>query len=82
VQERYRGRGLAQAMSEFLIRQAHSEGRKAIYLLTETAERYFEKLGFSRLDRAQVPQEIRQTRQFTSLCPDTASCMIMTLPAN
>lgn len=82
VQERYRGRGLARAMSEFLINQARSEGRKAVYLLTETAERYFEKLGFCRLDRAQVPLEIMQTRQFTSLCPDTASCMVMTLSTN
>jgi amino-acid N-acetyltransferase len=82
VQERYRDRGLARAMSEFLINQAHSEGRKAVYLLTETAERYFEKLGFSRVDRAEVPLEIMQTRQFTSLCPDTASCMVMTLSTN
>lgn len=82
VQERYRGRGLARVMSEFLISQAHSEGKKAVYLLTETAERYFEKLGFCRLDRAKVPLEIMQTRQFTSLCPDTASCMVMTLSAN
>ena len=82
VQERYRSRGLARAVSEFLINQARSEGRKAVYLLTETAETYFEKLGFSRLDRTQVPLEIRQTRQFASLCPDTASCMVMSLSAN
>ena len=82
VQERYRNLGLARAVSEFLINQARSEGRKAVYLLTETAETYFEKLGFSRLDRTQVPLEIRQTRQFTSLCPDTASCMVMTLSTN
>ncbi len=82
VQERYRNLGLARAVSEFLINQARSEGRKAVYLLTETAETYFEKLGFSRLDRAQVPLEIRQTRQFASLCPDTASCMVMSLSPN
>jgi len=82
VQERYRDRGLARVMSEFLINQAHAEGRKAVYLLTETAERYFENLGFCKLDRTKVPLEIMQTRQFTSLCPDTASCMVMTLSAN
>ena len=82
VHERYRDRGLARAISEFLINQAHTEGSKAVYLLTETAERYFEKLGFSRVDRAEVPFEITQTRQFTSLCPDTASCMVMTFSAN
>ncbi len=82
VQERYRDRGLARAMSEYLINQANSEGKKAVYLLTETAERYFDKLGFSRVDRAEVPLEIMQTRQFKSLCPDTASCMVMTLSSN
>ena len=82
VQEQYRNRGLARVLSEFLINQADSEGKKAVYLLTETAETYFEKLGFSKLNRAEVPPEIKQTRQFNSLCPDTASCMIMTLSAN
>lgn len=79
VEQRYRDRGLARAMSEFLINQAHAEGRKAVYLLTESAEGYFAKLGFRRVARAQVPLEIAQTRQFTSLCPDTASCMVMSL---
>ncbi len=82
VQERYRDRGLARVLSEFLINQADSEGKKAVYLLTETAETYFENLGFSKVDRAQVPFEITQTRQFTSLCPDTASCMIVKLSAD
>ena len=82
VQERYRDRGLARVLSEFLINQADSAGKKAVYLLTETAETYFENLGFSNVDRAQVPLEIMQTRQFKTLCPDTASCMILTLSAN
>jgi len=81
VQEQYRSSGLARSISRYLIGLAEADSKKAVYLLTETAEAYFEKLGFSSVDRAQVPRAITQTRQFTSLCPDTASCMVLTLPA-
>lgn len=47
-----------------------------IVLLTETAEGFFRKLGFSELERSMVPQSIAQTREFTELCP--ASAMLMT----
>jgi amino-acid N-acetyltransferase len=80
VAERYRGRGLAQSISDHLLRQAESEGRAAVYLLTETAEDYFAERGFERVARDQVPDAITRTRQFSSLCPDSASCMRMTLP--
>ena len=82
VKEQYRASGLARKISEYLISLAEARGKKAVYLLTETAETYFERLGFSSVDRAQVPLEIIQTRQFTSLCPDTASCMILTFSAH
>jgi amino-acid N-acetyltransferase len=80
VQERFRSKGLAQSIGEQLIRQAEADGRVAIYLLTETAEDYFAKRGFEQVARDAVPAAITRTRQFSSLCPDSASCMRMTLP--
>ena len=80
VQEQYRSSGLARSISRYLIGLAETDSKKAVYLLTETAGAYFEKLGFANVDRAQVPRAITQTRQFASLCPDTASCMVLTLP--
>jgi amino-acid N-acetyltransferase len=82
VKKQYRASGLARSISKYLISLAEAEGKKAVYLLTETAETYFESLGFSSVDREQVPLEITQTRQFTSLCPDTARCMILTFSAH
>jgi amino-acid N-acetyltransferase len=80
VQERYRDGGLAQALAEYLVRRARAEGRAAVYLLTETAEDYFAKRGFEKVARDTVPAAIMRTRQFSSLCPDSASCMCMDLP--
>lgn len=81
VLEQYRGLGLAKSIIEYLIRRANSEGRESIYLLTETAGAYFENLGFKQIDRIEVPAAVASTRQFASLCPDTASCLKMTLAA-
>ena len=80
VKPDYRRRGLARMLAEFLLEQARSQGRAAVYLLTETAAEYFEKLGFSRVARVQVPPAIAATRQFSSLCPDTATCLVLELP--
>lgn len=80
VREGYRGRGFAQALSEHLLRCAEDEGRAAVYLLTETAAEYFSRLGFTSVERAAVPPAIARTRQFSSLCPDSAHCMCLTLP--
>jgi amino-acid N-acetyltransferase len=80
VDERFRSKGLARSISEQLLRRAESEGRVAVYLLTETAEDYFARQGFERVAREQAPDAIANTLQFTSLCPDSAACLRMSLP--
>ncbi len=79
VREDYRGRGLARRITTHLLNQARDEGRVAIYLLTETAQTYFGDLGFVTMARADVPKAVSLTRQFASLCPDSASCMYLPL---
>lgn len=80
VMEQYRASGLAREISAYLVSLAESEGRQAVYLLTESAGPYFQKLGFTPLSRAEVPAAIVQTRQFSTLCPDNARCLVMQLP--
>ena len=77
VDESCRGRGLARALTEFLLARAAAAGCPAVYLLTENAADYFAGLGFEGVAREQVPAAIRQTRQFSSLCPDDARCMVI-----
>ena len=79
VREGYRGQGLARQITSHLLNQARDEGRMAIYLLTETAQTYFADLGFVPTARADVPNAISLTRQFMTLCPDSASCMCLLL---
>lgn len=79
VREDCRGMGLAGTITAHLLQQAGAEGRLAIYLLTETAEAYFAALGFALVARTDVPLALTRTRQFSTLCPDSASCMYLPL---
>jgi amino-acid N-acetyltransferase len=69
------GRMLVAAAEE----HAHSQGVRSVYLLTTTAERFFERLGFRRVDRDSAPATIRATREFASLCPASAAFMVKRL---
>ena len=75
VDRAYRSRGLARRITLHLLERAAQENYRAVYLLTESAAQYFESLGFSRVERAGVPQAVAATRQFAALCPDSAVCM-------
>ncbi len=79
VQNASRSQGLGALMTEFLLQQAARQGYEALYLLTESAERYFLKFGFTRVTRDQVPEEIAETQQFSTLCPTSAVCMALNL---
>jgi amino-acid N-acetyltransferase len=51
----------------------------SIYLLTETAEGFFSKEGFKKIAREQVPPSIKQTHEYSTLCPEDAVCMVKKL---
>lgn len=75
VREDSRSHGVAAALVERLIEDAERSGVRALYLLTTTAERYFPRFGFERIERAAVPAEVARTVEFTSACPASAVVM-------
>lgn len=72
----WRRRGLAKELCERIIAYARSKGVTALYLLTNDAEALFVKLGFTSIDRDELPESIRATREFRCLCPETAVSMV------
>lgn len=75
VQPEWRSRGVGNELVRRIVYHAESRGLRALYLLTLTAEHYFPKFGFERIERGSVPREIAETVEFTSACPDTAVVM-------
>jgi amino-acid N-acetyltransferase len=47
-----------------------------LYLLTTTATDFFLMHKFEGVNRSDVPSELLNTEEFTSLCPDTTVCMV------
>jgi amino-acid N-acetyltransferase len=54
---------------------ARAKNLMCIYLLTTTAQRFFMQLGYQVVQRDLVPTEIKQTSEFSCVCPDTATVM-------
>ena len=71
----YRNNGIASSLVATLFNYGKSLGLKEMYLLTETAENYFAKRGFQKINREETPAAIRQSAEFSHLCPSTAVVM-------
>ncbi|MGA0559709.1 arsenic resistance N-acetyltransferase ArsN2 [Larkinella sp. VNQ87] len=79
VDPAFRGNRLAARLISRLLETAEADGLDSIYLITTTADRYFERHGFGTVDRQDVPEAIRQTQQFSALCPASAVVMKRTV---
>src|SRR5687767_4666904 len=73
----WRGRGVGDLLTRDRLKWARRTGLDRVYLLTTTAESYFPRFGFARVDRAEAPPEIRTSREFAGACPASAALMVM-----
>ncbi len=75
VEPSRRGEGYGAAIAERLEGEARSMDVDALHLLTTTAVDFFAAQGYDAIDRDAVPPAIRETTQFSELCPDSAVVM-------
>ncbi|MEW5923998.1 MAG: arsenic resistance N-acetyltransferase ArsN2 [Candidatus Zixiibacteriota bacterium] len=76
---KFRGGGYGKIITRMLLERAADNGLSEVYLLTTTAAKFFEKMGFAYIERSSVPESIAGTTEFTSLCPASAICMMKRL---
>lgn len=79
VHPSFRGQGLGQKLVETIQKYSTEKGLNEIYLLTETAKEFFSKLGFNVISRNKADNRIKQSIEFTTLCPDSATSMVKTM---
>ncbi len=70
-----RGRGLGDLLLRRGVEEARRGGARDLYALTTTIEPLLARRGFVRVDRTEVPDDMRRSREFESLCPASAACM-------
>ena len=79
VKKELRKTGLGRMVNEELEKISRQNGVRSLYLLTTSAKEFFEKLGYLEIHRSHVPPAIRNTAEFSSLCPCSATLMKKTL---
>lgn len=73
------GNGYGIQLYQAIIRKAQERGISEIYLLTETAEKFFTARGFEKISRDVVDERVKASVEFQSACPASAACMRMKL---
>jgi N-acetylglutamate synthase-like GNAT family acetyltransferase len=71
----FRNQGLGRELCEQILAHAKTRHVQQVFLLTETASAFFQKLGFWKTNRESAPAEIQATAEFRTICPSTAICM-------
>ena len=81
VDPEYRSQGVGRRIVRNLLDRLASRGLREFYLLTTTAEEYFRKRGFKRIDRDEVHPQLLSSQEFRGACPETAVCMRLVMLA-
>ena len=71
----FQGTGLGTRLVNSIIELAKEKGITRLFLLTDTAEKYFVKKGFVVVTRDRVPEDMKQSIEFTTICTSSPSMM-------
>ncbi|EKS72784.1 arsenic resistance N-acetyltransferase ArsN2 [Caballeronia sp. Lep1P3] len=75
VAESDRHAGLGRTLLSEAEHAASIDGCTQIWLLTTTAPDFFQRRGYQPIDRSSVPDDVRKSREFSLLCPASATCL-------
>jgi len=75
VEPRFRATGVGRLLVAAMEAYASRRGISEVWLLTIDADRYFQALGYVAVERDAAPPAIRQTAEFSLLCPGSATLM-------
>jgi amino-acid N-acetyltransferase len=73
------GMGVGHQLVNAALTLAKDRRIERIYLLTETAAGFFPRFGFQVIDRATVNDAVKESVEFTSACPASATVMVREL---
>lgn len=74
-----RSSGIGSALVAQAELHARALGVRSIFLLTTTAEGFFNRLGYIAAAREDAPAAIRNTREFADICPASSAFLIKQL---
>ena len=79
VDKLHQNKGYGKKLCSEIIEKARLENITELYLLTTTAPKFFETIGFVRIPRDSADENVKTSEEFLSLCPASAVCMMLKL---
>lgn len=79
VREKRRNTGAGAMLVRHVLHEARSRSLSELFLITETAQRFFEKFGFRAFERSKVKGKVLESVEFTQACSETAPVMHLDL---
>jgi amino-acid N-acetyltransferase len=80
VEPNARGRGVGLDLTRAMLDLALERGFRSLFLLTENAADFFMRLGFEPVPRSDAPTPIKESAEFKTLCPASATLMKRNFP--
>ncbi len=79
VSESWRSTGIGARLTMDRLAHAKAQGCESAYLLTDTARGYWERHGFSEIDRQVAPAAVTRSHEWSAACPVSATAMFRSL---
>ena len=79
VDPAFQNKGIGKELYNRLLKYTTKQQITSLHLLTTTAKDYFKKTGFKLTDKKDAPIEIRKSTEFSILCPDSSTYMVLEL---
>jgi amino-acid N-acetyltransferase len=75
VSEEKRSSGIGAELVDFIEDYVRKQGVRTIYILTTTAAGFFSRRGYTLIDRSNVPQFIKDTKEYSVICASSSTLM-------
>jgi amino-acid N-acetyltransferase len=82
VDEMHRSNGYGKLLVGKILKLAKCHKVKRLYLLTETAAKFFPSFKFKEISRDKIPNIVKSSREFTTFCPASAVAMTLEIEYN
>ena len=79
VKKNLQKRGCGTCLVNYVINEARKNEINDLFLLTQTAQPFFRKMGFRKIESSHVTGGIKDSAEFKGACPKTATLMRLKL---
>jgi amino-acid N-acetyltransferase len=79
VEKSVQGKGIGSLLYNAVLKRARGLGVSRLLLLTNTAETYFHRKGFRKIEQKSVAGPVTSSAEFSGACPSHAVCMELLL---